>query len=296
MVSRNYIFTLNNPTEQLTFPACVKYASWQKERGENGTEHYQGYMELDKPTRVGGIKKWAGGWPRAHLEVRRGTRDQARDYTRKEDSRIEGPWEHGDFNHSQQGKRNDLKRVYERLEEGASVDEVTQEYPETVMRYISGVKHAAGAVHRLKRPRMEAVLKGWQQQIVDIASGEPDTRKIHWFIDEQGNSGKSFIVEYLTKNMGALPLGNGKHAQLLHAAGEARPRIVTFDFPRSVVQGDNDRVPYGVIEAIKNGMIFSGMYGMPPVVFDKPHIFCFSNFQPDQTQLSADRWDIHYVQ
>ena len=33
----------------------------------------------------------------AHFEPRRGTRDQARDYCRKAETKVDGPWEHGAF-------------------------------------------------------------------------------------------------------------------------------------------------------------------------------------------------------
>lgn len=118
MAARNYCFTLNNPTEQLNFAnneENIKYCIYQRERGENGTEHFQGYIELTKPMRIAGVKKLVQQFDRAHFESRRGNRTQARDYCRKEDSRIEGPWEFGDFGMGGQGKRTDLDDVVETI-------------------------------------------------------------------------------------------------------------------------------------------------------------------------------------
>ena len=49
-----------------------------------------------------------------HLEQARATRAKARDYCRKEDTRIDGPWEHGDFDAGGQGKRNDILTIWDR--------------------------------------------------------------------------------------------------------------------------------------------------------------------------------------
>jgi len=51
---RNWVFTLNNPAYALTpeldlvGSACT-FLVWQLECGLEGTEHYQGYLELDRP-------------------------------------------------------------------------------------------------------------------------------------------------------------------------------------------------------------------------------------------------------
>lgn len=87
MVSRCYCFTLNNYTdEEVTILSeCnppLKAIWWGKEVGENGTPHLQGYATFKKPMRIVGIKKLPG-CERMHLEVRRGTHQQAIDYCGK---------------------------------------------------------------------------------------------------------------------------------------------------------------------------------------------------------------------
>lgn len=68
----------------------VKFICGQEEIGKEGTKHFQGYIELNKPMRIGGVKK-IPGFERAHLEVRKGTQTQAIDYCQKKDSTtIEG--------------------------------------------------------------------------------------------------------------------------------------------------------------------------------------------------------------
>lgn len=87
---------------------------------------------------------------------------------------------------------------------------------------------------------------------------------------------------------GVLILRGGKHDRLHEQLKQARPRVVVFDFVRET----EDRVPYGVIESSKDGYVGLGMYGSLPARFPKPHVICFSNFIPDSSKLSNDRWDI----
>lgn len=296
MTSRSYIFTINNPKTTLTFPEDkVKYASWQKEKGDVGTEHYQGYMELSGPARISAIKNWGGEWERAHLEKRAGTPEQARNYTRKEESRVDGPWEFGSWEDQGQGKRSDLRKVSERLEEGASIEDVAKEHPESYIKYHKGIKRLADVYERGRVNELPAVLKEWQQNIIDIIREPPHPRTVHWIVDIEGGAGKTFLGEYMERNYGAFILNGGKHDRMLHMVGERKPRIVIFDFSRTMVRGDNDHVPYGVIESVKNGYVASGFYGEQPVRWDKPHVICFANFEPDRTGISQDRWNIVYL-
>lgn len=83
--SRNWVFTLNNPTEdiaQATWPTTIKFLLAVLEVGSTGTVHYQGYLELGSPralTYLLTLTPLKG----AHWEVRRGTRIQAISYCLK---------------------------------------------------------------------------------------------------------------------------------------------------------------------------------------------------------------------
>lgn len=107
---RNVCFTYNNPgADPIPFDvAKMKYLVFQRERGENGTEHYQGYVELKSGMSYNAIKTLLGS-NTIHLEARRGTAEQARDYCKKDDTRMpeEQPYEFGEI--SSPGKRNDLE-------------------------------------------------------------------------------------------------------------------------------------------------------------------------------------------
>lgn len=83
MTARNWCFTLNNPVAHIDFTKWLdlKFAIYMTEKGESGTLHFQGYLELKEPQRLSYLKKQL---PRAHLERRRGSKQQAIAYCLKE--------------------------------------------------------------------------------------------------------------------------------------------------------------------------------------------------------------------
>ena len=97
---RNWCGTLNNPggdvKVEAVLRACadVRYACGQREvGGVNGTEHDQFYVEFSTTYTLSAVR---GLLPRAHWEVRRGTKREARDYCRKEETRVpDTQWEIG---------------------------------------------------------------------------------------------------------------------------------------------------------------------------------------------------------
>lgn len=138
MTSRSYCFTINNPTltpaellEVADALPCVRYLVFQQEAGAEGTPHFQGYVELTRPQRMAFLQT---NLITGHYEARRGTRDQARDYAMKEDTRTEGPWESGEWRAAGQGNRTDLSGVVEACKTG-SLKRVAETHPEAILRY-----------------------------------------------------------------------------------------------------------------------------------------------------------------
>lgn len=72
---RNWVFTLNNPYYSLTpeidcVGSPVSFMAWQLEIGAEGTEHYQGYIELDRPCSLLQMHQLGGAMLLgAHFEV-----------------------------------------------------------------------------------------------------------------------------------------------------------------------------------------------------------------------------------
>jgi len=119
-----------------------RYIVYQTEVApDTGRVHIQGYIEFKQPMRFAAVKTLLGG--QAHLERRRGTRLQARDYCMKEDSRMPGTefTEIGDWNAGGQGRRVDLTQSKKKIRELATyrkcldedeLDSVTARHPRWV--------------------------------------------------------------------------------------------------------------------------------------------------------------------
>ena len=92
-----FVFTLNNPTGNLDETELrefgVSYAIWSEEIGDNGTHHFQGYIETTTRKTIRSLKK-IPGLERAHFERRMGTSDQAVAYASKinDPTFISGPY------------------------------------------------------------------------------------------------------------------------------------------------------------------------------------------------------------
>ena len=149
---RNWLGTLNNPGDvsvQEVLRACdhVRYAVGQREVGDgNGTLHDQFYVEFSTTKTLQALRELL---PRAHWEVRRGTKQEARDYCTKEETRVAGSqWEIGEWRGAargggRQGAREDLEAVQRRLSEGASVEQIYLEFPHIAARYPKFVEKSA---------------------------------------------------------------------------------------------------------------------------------------------------------
>lgn len=179
MTSRRWVFTLNNPTQDdLTFPDYVRYAVWQRERGEEtGTAHLQGYIELIGNQRLSALKKWL---PTAHWEVARGNRDQCRAYCRKEETRVSGPYEHGDFGAGGQGSRTDLDEVKRLLDLGTSESVIADEHFGVWVRH-----HKAFREYKRIRSSPRSY-----KTVVEVLWGDPGTGKSRAVAEShQGDTG-----------------------------------------------------------------------------------------------------------
>lgn len=135
--------------------------------------------------------------------------------------------------------------------------------------------------------------KDWQQKILDLVNKEADDRTINWVVDFEGNSGKSFLTKYLALTREVI-IADGKKDNIFNQVNiklneqQKEFEIVLLDIPRHM----EGYVNYGVLEQLKNGLIYSGKYEGGVCLFDNVHVIVFANFAPDLTQFSQDRWNI----
>lgn len=83
--AQGWCFTLNNPDPAVDSYDALRdaavYLIVANEVGESGTPHHQGYVYFKTRKSLKQLKKFL---PRAHLEIQRGTCDQAIDYCKKD--------------------------------------------------------------------------------------------------------------------------------------------------------------------------------------------------------------------
>lgn len=166
--SRNWVFTLNNPEPHENpqeWPG-VKYGIYQTEIGENGTEHYQGYVNLTTAKGLTGVKNLN---PRCHWEIRHGTHDQAKAYCSKEETRKDGTEivEWGD--EPAQGSRSDLESVRELINDGGSMLDIANSHFGSFIRYHRGFE---------KYMLLKQSQRTWKTKVT-VIFGPPGTGKSH---------------------------------------------------------------------------------------------------------------------
>lgn len=159
--SRHWCLTAFSPDGHISDDAAasfitnsdlIRYASWQRERcPDTGRDHLQAYIELVRPARLSAARKLFSAWG-IHLEPRRGTREQARDYTRKDDSRSGGPWEYGSFR-TNQGKRKDIEDVLDTLD-NHGLPGLLSDHPQWALLHLRHAKEYLSA-----KASMEALCK-----------------------------------------------------------------------------------------------------------------------------------------
>lgn len=138
--SRGWCFTINNPTFEDTIKleelkdACQYYIYGTETGEDRGTLHYQGYVYYKHAV---GMARARECLPRAHLEVQRGTCNQAIEYCKKD-----GIWtEWGDKpEHGGGSTQRERWRKLIELSELGQLDEIKEQFPGEYFRYIERIR------------------------------------------------------------------------------------------------------------------------------------------------------------
>lgn len=132
-----------------TLPSYVKYIIYQRERCPDSERlHWQGYIELSRSQRMSKLKRIFND-NTIHLEGRNGSRESARDYCQKEESRLPEcePVELGTWTESNQGKRTDLEFACEILKT-QGISAVAEELPGTYVKFSRGLEKLSYILRR----------------------------------------------------------------------------------------------------------------------------------------------------
>jgi len=135
---RHWCFTSYNDVLPSTFDdLVVRYVIYQREIcPETKREHLQGYIEFFDNVRMGQVQQ-ALGDPAVHVEPRKGSRTQAREYCRKSDTAIVGQqFEWGDWRQDVNRKR----KLCDILKTDMTLEEVVTEAPHLFVMYHRGLE------------------------------------------------------------------------------------------------------------------------------------------------------------
>lgn len=129
----------------------VRYIVYQLEQGQNSLHyHLQGYVELKKNSRLSYLKKKFNE-PTMHAETMISDRVSARNYCRKDETRVSGPWEFGVWNPNGQGNRTDLDEVQNMIMNGMlNKRKLMTEYPSLYCRYRQGLNDICAEACRMR--------------------------------------------------------------------------------------------------------------------------------------------------
>lgn len=136
----------------------------------------------------------------------------------------------------------------------------------------------------------------WKEWQLEILSLKPDNRKVYWYWEPYGNTGKSFLTRYIIwKKKGILI--NNKESDAIYTIkqwienNDDLPDYIIMDIPRSRLELTN----YGLLEKIKNKVLTCGKYESCNLLIKDVVLIVFANEPPNRNALSEDRWVITQI-
>lgn len=286
--SRGWCFTINNPTNSkedvLKLFEKAKCVIIGKEKGEQGTEHFQGYVQYKNAISFNTVKKLI---PTAHIESAKGDPQQNYKYCSKDGDFIErGTFEKNGGNSLEENKcliRGILKRPYHTtylcdknyLHHKSSYDAVISTY-----RYRQRMAALSAELSTV-------TLFRWQIRVAKRLFKQND-RQILWVLESKGGIGKTWFAKYLCAIYGYDLFDGVTASRDICTQISPIPRGIIFDVTRK----DSQHFSYTTLEQCKNGRVMTGKYHGYIREFKPVPVIVFANFSPETSALSADRWDI----
>ena len=285
---------------------------------ERTTPHLQVALQTDRATTWDTMANWARTYlsTPGHIEPANGNLDDQRRYCSKEGANYAESGDPELFERARSarpGSRTDITEVKQMIDEGKPWNDIVDAHFGTVAAHEKFLLKYKGD---LNERRVIAALtdefnaitwKPWQKAVLEIVEGPVQNRKVHIVVDQQGNTGKSFLAKYLMVKHGALTLDAVSKRDMAYIflqridSGHSVP-IVCIDIARSIVgSGLQEHLPntaltavWNFVESLHNGSIVNTKYESKIRIFDQPHVVIFTNhpIEVSEYTLSRDRWHI----
>lgn len=130
VIIRPFFKDSNSIRQYLTGFSTFKYSCFQIEKGGNcETIHIQGFITFKSPMTWSTFKNY---FPCAHFNKCISSNTSCKDYCSKIDTRVDGPFEDGEF--SEERSRTDIKQFLELVNLGTDDDELQSLYPSLYLK------------------------------------------------------------------------------------------------------------------------------------------------------------------
>jgi len=289
--AKRWVFTINNYDDghiaRLAEIECVYLVYGREVAPTTNTPHLQGFVVFTNARRRTAIISDIGG---GHWEPANGTSAQASLYCKKSGDYLE----RGELP-AQQGKRKDLERLVDWLDEfiadngrAPTEREVAILQPVALLKRIDIMRLA-----RLRAPPpsiRQGEPRDWQRELADELDAPADDRTCTFYVDSVGGKGKTWFQQWLvtTRPDSVQILGVGKRDDMCYAVDPDKS-IFLVNVPR----GGMEFLQYTVLEQLKDRMVFSTKYQSSlKVLPTNVHVIVFCNEEPDMTKMSEDRYVI----
>lgn len=198
VIERPFFKDLDSIEKYISNLEHIKYAIFQIEKGESETEHIQAFISFTIGKRFNTIKTY---FPTAHIEEVRGSNVQARDYCSKEDTRVVGPIEIGNF--AEERSRTDVKNFVELLRANVDSEELMNLYPNLYLREFN----------KITALKNELIFSEFKNKLRDVdityIYGPPRTGKSRYIMEKYGlgnyysvdNYGYTAFDEYIGEDV-----------------------------------------------------------------------------------------------
>lgn len=143
---------------------------------------------------------------------------------------------------------------------------------------------------------------GWYKRldkIIKYDTSVPDYRKIYWFRDTVGNTGKSvYAIKKLIEGEAHYISSVGKEGDFNHnirlaVEGGWDQKILFVDMPRTVEQITS---LYACLESLKNGVVTCTKYDSQTKVVRRGMVLIvLANWWPKINKMSQDRWRLYNI-